>query len=206
MKVIVIDDDSIVLMSLKMILEAAGITVAGTGSDGADMTSLYELHRPDVILSDIRMKGMDGISAAKELLESHPEAKILFLTTFSDDEYVVDALRYGARGYILKQDYEGIVSAVNAVEIGQSVFGREIVSKIPDISDKSHRKDVFISMGITEKEYEITGLVAEGLSNREIAEKLFLSEGTVRNYLSNILDKLGLRDRTQLAVKWYKCE
>ncbi len=206
MKIIVIDDDSIVLMSLKMILEAAGITVAGTGSDGADMTSLYELHRPDIILSDIRMKGQDGISAAKELLESHPEAKILFLTTFSDDEYVMDALKYGARGYILKQDYEGIVSAVNAVESGQSVFGREIVGKIPDISDKSHRKDIFINMGITEKEYEITGLVAEGLSNREIAEKLFLSEGTVRNYLSSILDKLGLRDRTQLAVKWYKCE
>ena len=204
MRVVIIDDDSIVLMSLKAIVEASGIEVLATGKDGEDAVRLYEEYSPDVLLSDIRMEGLDGIEAAKQILGKHEEAKILFLTTFSDDEYVINALRYGVKGYILKQDFEGIVPALQAVHMGQTVFGGEIVTKIPtmQVTDKSW--DKFEEKGITAKELEVIELVAEGMSNKEIAEALFLSEGTVRNYLSSILDKLELRDRTQLVVYYYK--
>jgi DNA-binding NarL/FixJ family response regulator len=127
----------------------------------------------------------------------------LFLTTFADDEYIIKALKIGAHGYILKQNFECIIPAVKAVHIGQYVFGEDIVSKLPELLNKSE-KNSFASYGINDKELEIISLVAEGLNNKEIAGKLFLSEGTVRNYLSTILDKLNLRDRTQLAVFYFK--
>ena len=127
----------------------------------------------------------------------------MFLTTFSDDEYIVKALSIGVKGYILKQDFEGIVPALDAVYGGQSVFGGEIIGKIPVLMQNKEEFD-YSQYDISEKEQEIIELVAEGLSNREIAERLFLSEGTVRNYISVILEKLSLRDRTQLAVFYYK--
>lgn len=204
MKIVIVDDDNIVLLSLKTIIEAGGIQVVATGKSGMDAISLYEAHQPDILLSDIRMEGMDGITAAQSILAKYSHAKILFLTTFSDDEYVVNALKCGAKGYILKQDFEGIVPALQAVYSGQSVFGGEIVNKLPSISTRDKKLEKFDEKGITEKEYEMITLVAKGLSNREIAEALFLSEGTVRNYLSNILDKLSLRDRTQLVVYYYQ--
>ena len=206
MRIVIVDDDDIVLLSLKTIIEAGGIDVVATGKSGTDAISLYESHTPDILLSDIRMEGMDGITAAAHILEKYPDAKVLFLTTFSDDEYVVNALKCGAKGYILKQDFEGIVPALQAVFSGQSVFGGEIVNKLPSISTKDTKAEKFDDKDITEKEYEIITLVANGLNNHEIAEKLFLSEGTVRNYLSNILDKLSLRDRTQLVVYYYQSQ
>lgn len=204
MKVVIVDDDDIVVMSLKMITEAAGIIVVATGKSGEDAKRLYKEYKPDILLSDIRMDGIDGISAAADILSEFPEAKILFLTTFADDEYVMNALKYGVKGYILKQDFEGIVPALQAVYSGQSVFGGNIVNKIPNINDNTANESKFENKGITEKEFEIIKLVADGLSNKEIAAKLFLSEGTVRNYLSSILEKLELRDRTQLVVHYYK--
>ena len=204
-KIVIIDDDEIVVMSLKMIAESSGIEVVATGHSGEDAVRLYELHKPDILLSDIRMNGMDGTVAAAQILKKNPGARILFLTTFSDDEYITKALKYGVKGYILKQDFEGIVPAIKAVYKGQSVFGGEIVGRLPNISGENEsRESKFFGKGITEKEFEIIKLAADGLSNKEIASRLYLGEGTVRNYFSSILDKLGLRDRTQLVVYYYK--
>ena len=141
--------------------------------------------------------------ASAEILKEFPDAKILLLTTFSDDEYIVRALKLGAKGYLLKQDYESLIPALHAVHSGQTVFGNEIISKIPELLQTGptfHLEDYDIS----ERELEIIRLIADGLSNKEIASRLFLSEGTVRNYLSSILDKLDLRDRTQVAVFYYR--
>ena len=204
MKIVIVDDDDIVVMSLKMITETAGIEVVATGKSGEDAERLYKEYRPDILLSDIRMEGKDGINAAADILLEYPDAKILFLTTFADDEYLMNALKYGVKGYILKQDFEGIVPALHAVYSGQSVFGGNIVNKIPNINESASSESKFDNKGITSKEYDIIKLVADGLSNKEIAQTLFLSEGTVRNYLSSILEKLDLRDRTQLVVYYYK--
>ncbi len=204
MRIIVIDDDKLVAISLKTILEAdSSIEVSAIGYDGKEAISLYESVQPDILLMDIRMEHMSGLEAAEQILQKHPDAKILFLTTFSDDEYIVKALHIGAKGYILKQDFEGIAPALKAVYGGQSVFGGEIVGKLPVLMQTKEAFD-YEQYDIHEKEQSIIELVAEGLSNREIADKLFLSEGTVRNYISTILEKLGLRDRTQLAVFYYK--
>lgn len=203
MKIIAVDDDSIVAISLKTILEAKGIEVAALGSSGTDAVALYREHRPDVLLMDIRMDGMTGLEAAEVILAEDKNASILFLTTFSDDEYIVKALAVGAKGYILKQDFEGIEAALNAVASGQSVFGSGVIRKIPDLIQTKAEFD-YEAYGIGRKEQEIIALVAQGLSNKEISTKLYLSEGTIRNYLSGILEKLGLRDRTQLAVFYYQ--
>ena len=204
MKVLVVDDDRVVGISLKTILEAEpDITVPALGRDGSEAISLYKEHTPDILLMDIRMEGMNGLDAATTILANDPSAKILFLTTFSDDEYIVRALRLGAKGYLLKQDFESIVPALHAVYGGQNVFGSEVVKKIPDILSAPKEPDTS-DLPLNEKEIEIMKLVAEGLNNKEIAQTLFLSEGTVRNYLSSTLEKLDLRDRTQLAIYYYK--
>lgn len=204
MKVLVVDDDRVVGISLKTILEAEpDITVPALGRDGAEAIALYKEHQPDILLMDIRMEGVNGLDAASAILAEDPAAKILFLTTFSDDEYIVRALRLGAKGYLLKQDFESIVPALHAVYGGQNVFGSEVVKKIPDILSGPKEPDVS-ELPLNEKEIEIMKLVAEGLNNKEIAQTLFLSEGTVRNYLSSTLEKLSLRDRTQLAIYYYK--
>ena len=204
MKVLVVDDDRVVGISLKTILEAEpDITVPALGRDGAEAVTLYREHQPDILLMDIRMEGMNGLDAASAILAEYPAAKILFLTTFSDDEYIVRALRLGAKGYLLKQDFESIVPALHAVYGGQNVFGSEVVKKIPDILSASKEPDIS-ELPLNEKEIEIMKLVAEGLNNKEIAQTLFLSEGTVRNYLSSTLEKLDVRDRTQLAIYYYK--
>lgn len=204
MRVVLIDDDQLVCMSLKMILEAGDeIEVAAVGNDGSQALSLYRKYKPDVLLMDIRMQEMNGTEALAELLKIFPDAKVLFLTTFVDDEYIVKALELGAKGYIIKQNFEHIIPALEAVASGQNVYGDEIISKIPNLIKTSDSFD-YTEENINEKEYEIITLVAEGLSNREIASRLCLSEGTIRNYLSCILEKLRLRDRTQLAVFYYK--
>lgn len=204
MRIAIIDDDKLVCTALKTILEAEDdIKVAGIGHSGKDAIELYNTLKPDILLMDIRMDEMTGLDAAEKILESNSGAKILFLTTFSDDEYIIKALKIGAKGYIVKQNFESIVPSLRAVYMGQNVFGDDIVSKIPSLISKSVNTD-FSSFGITEKELKIIKAVAEGLSNKEIAQKLYISEGTVRNTITTILEKLGLRDRTQLAIFYYK--
>ncbi len=203
MKIIVIDDDNLVALSLKTILESTGnIEVTAIGHSGEDAIALYSAHKPDVMLMDIRMQGMTGLEAGEKILASDSSAKILYLTTFSDDEYIVKALNIGAKGYILKQDFNGIEPALQAVMNGQSVFGDQVISKLPELMSGKEQFD-YSRCGLTDKEWELTTLVAQGLSNKEIASEMFLSEGTVRNYLSQILEKLDLRDRTQLAIFYF---
>ncbi|WP_298485043.1 response regulator transcription factor [uncultured Ruminococcus sp.] len=182
MNIVIVDDDKLVAVSLKTILESTGsVNVLAMGSCGEEAIELYSRHRPDVLLMDIRMNGMSGIEAGEKILADFPEAKILYLTTFSDDEYIIKAVLMGAKGYILKQDFE---------------------SKLPELLT-NHSSFDFERYGIAEKEQEIIKQVAKGLSNKEIATLLYLSEGTVRNYISSILEKLSLRDRTQLAIFYY---
>lgn len=207
MKILIVDDDKIVSMSLKTILSAdPAFEVIGVGSSGTDAISLYEKHQPDILLMDIRMEEMNGLEAATSIFQKDPNANILFLTTFSDDEYILKALQIGAKGYILKQDFESIAPALKAVFSGQSVFGGEIVSKIPNLTGSSlaNGAELIEQYNLNEKELAIITKVADGKNNKEIANELFLSEGTLRNYISNILLKLDLRDRTQLAVFYYK--
>ena len=204
MKIIIIDDDAIVAASMKTILTCDNeVEVLAVGYDGKEAVSLYKEWKPDIILMDIQMKEMSGLEAAKEIKDIDENAKIILLTTFLDDGYVRDALQVGASGYILKQDFSGVLPALKAVFSGQNVFGNQIVSRLPHILEEKESLP-YSEYGITSKEFEIIELVAQGLSNKEIANQLFLSEGTVRNYISIVLDKLELRDRTQLAVFYYR--
>ena len=204
MNIVIVDDDVLVTEALKTILESSGkVTVAATGFDGTDAVKLYKKFKHDILLTDIQMKEMSGLDATKEILAFDNSAKILLLTTFLDDEYIVSALKCGAKGYILKQDYAAIIPALEAVYSGQSVFGSEIISKLPSLLNQKPEFD-YSDYEINERELEVIKEIADGHSNKEIAANLYLSEGTVRNYLSTILDKLGLRDRTQLAIFYYK--
>ena len=188
MRIVIVDDDKLVAVSLKTIIEAGGDTeVLATGHSGEDAVRLYNEYHPDIILMDIRMEGMTGLDAGKKILDADQSARILFLTTFNDDEYIRTALAIGAKGYIIKQDFDGILPA-----------------RIPELLSPKKKEFSFEEYGLTDQEAEIVECVAEGLSNREIAEKLYLSEGTVRNYISTILSKLDLRDRTNLAIFYYK--
>lgn len=203
MNILIIDDDRIVCQALKAILEQeAGFHVPATGGSYEDAVHLYEEHQPDILLMDIRMGAKTGLQAAETILARHPEAKILFLTTFADDEYILKALQIGAKGYLLKQDYEAIAPALRAVATGQTVFGSDIMRALPPMLKP--RQSAGEEEGLSDREQEVLRLIAEGLSNREIAEQLFLSEGTVRNYVSQLLAKLDVRDRTQLVVGYYK--
>ena len=193
-KTILVDDDFLVLQALETILSVQDhIEVVGTGQDGKDAVELYNTHQPDLVLMDIRMEPTTGIEAAETILKDFPDAKILFLTTFQDDEYITKALSLGCRGYLLKQHIKGILPAIEAVMNGQIVYDSTI--EMPVKKSSAH---------LSERENELLYLVAEGFNNKEIAEKMYLSEGTVRNYLSALLEKLELRDRTQLAVYYYK--
>ena len=202
MRILIVDDDKLVCSSLKTILEAQGQTIAGIGCSGREALQLYRETNPDVLLMDIRMEGMNGVDASEAILHSFPDARILFLTTFSDDDYIIRALKLGVKGYILKQNFDSIIPALEAVYMGQNVFNTEIIAKLPDLL-KQHTKETLCSYDLNERELHFIQLVAKG-HNKELAQTLFLSEGTVRNYLSSLLEKLQLRDRTQLAIFYYQ--
>ncbi len=202
MNIVVVDDDTIVCQALKTIIEAdTQCKVVGTGHSYEDALHLYRYHRPDLILLDIRMGEKNGLDAAKKIISDDKSAKVLFLTTFNDD-YIYESLKMGAKGYLLKQDFKSILPAIRAVMAGQNVFGKEIVDKMPELL-KNKTSDIQ-NADLTEREKQLTQLVAEGYNNKEIARILYLSEGTVRNYLTVLLEKLSLRDRTQLAIYYYK--
>lgn len=204
MKLVIVDDDKLVGISLKTIIESEPeMEVKGVGLNGKEAISLYNKLRPDILLMDIRMDVMTGLEAGEAIIKSHPNARILFLTTFADDEYIIRALKMGAKGYVLKQDFESIVPSLKAVYLGQTVFGDDVIAKIPSLIQGEGKID-FSLYGVTEKESAIIELIADGLSNKEIAGRLYLSEGTVRNSISVILEKLQFKGRTQLAIFYYK--
>lgn len=209
-RILLVDDDELITMSLEMIISAeADFEIVGKGGSGREAVALYDELNPDLLLMDIRMADMNGLEAAEEILTNHRDATILFLTTFSDDEYIVKALKLGVKGYLLKQDYKSLPAALHAAINGQSVFGGAVIDKLPTLMNQTNTDEEgfdYRKYDISEKEFEVIQLVAEGFSNKEISQKLFLSEGTVRNYLSTILEKLNLRDRTQLAIFYLKHE
>ena len=215
MRVIIVDDDPIVAKSLSLILSVeADIEPIATGTRGDDAITLFEECLPDVLLMDIQMPGCDGLSAAEEILSRHPGARIVFLTTFSDDEYIVRALRLGTRGYLIKQDISTIAPALRSVMAGQVVLEGEVLERATTLGARctsaggTPQPEILSVEGAraphTEREREVVRAVADGLDNREIADTLCLSAGTVRNHISSILAKLGLKNRTQIAVFFYR--
>jgi len=204
-RVIVVDDDPFVCASLETILNAQDdLEVVAKGTSGPEAVSLYEAHLPDVVLMDIQMVGGDGLSAAEQIIAAHADARVLFLTTFADDDYIVRALHLGAKGYLIKQNVTDIAPAVRAVAAGQNVLGDEVVGHISRTPETRVSTDGFAKLGLTEREIEVVELVAQGLDHHEIAAELFMGEGTVRNHISAILQKLQLKNRTQIAVMYYR--
>ena len=214
MKVAIADDDPIVCSSLSTILTATGTAdVLWTANDGQSALESFQTAggRPDVLLLDVQMPGMDGLEAAEHILAMDSTARVLFLTTFADKEYISRALALGAKGYVIKQDVASVVPALQAVMAGQTVLGAEAVANLSlGEQDEQARKDTKDAaepvprrfQTLTDREREIVALVADGLDNQAIASRLYLSEGTIRNHISAILAKTNLANRTQLAVEW----
>lgn len=218
-RVAIVDDDPIVCSSLSTILKATGTAaIAWTACDGETAVDRYEADNPDVLLIDVQMPVMDGLTASCKIIDAHPNAKILILTTFADESYIAKALEIGTKGYLIKQDVSSVIPAVQSVMAGQVVMGAQVLQKLhvgnasPARNDVSqaHKSEVAQFPGrftnLTEREHDVLQLVAEGYDNREIAAKLFLSEGTVRNRISDILAKTNITNRTKLAVEWLSCQ
>lgn len=205
MKVIIVDDDGLIRDSLKLVLGLEeDIEVIGTAKNGMEAFELCKADKPDIVLMDIRMPVMDGVLGTKLIKENFRDVKVVVLTTFKDDEYIREAVMNGAEGYILKnQSTDSIIESLRTVHKGNTVFEKDVVNAITGMikEEKSKKPSDY---NLSEREFEVLSLIAEGLSNKEISEKLFLGEGTIRNYITNILEKLELRDRTQLAIFYLK--
>lgn len=201
LKVLIVDDDALIRDGLKILLELEeDFEVAGTASNGQEAFQMCMEHKPDLVLMDIRMPLMDGVLGTK-LIKSHfKDIKVVILTTFKDDEYIKEALKSGAEGYILKnQSSDSIIESLRTVHKGNTVLERQVADTLSTMLNEK-KKVTPQSLQLTQREFEVLKLVGEGLSNREISEKLYLSEGTTRNYVTGLLEKLNLRDRTQLAI------
>ncbi|MTI94648.1 MAG: response regulator transcription factor [Firmicutes bacterium] len=205
MRVLIVDDDALIRDSLKMLLSLeADIEVLGTAVNGQQALEQCRQKNPDIVLMDIRMPVMDGVLGTKAIKEQFPAIKVVILTTFRDDEYIKEAIRNGAEGYILKsQPADSIVESLRAVAKGNIVLERDVANSLSAMLKETNKQRAE-DYQLTARELEILTLVGEGLSNKEIAQKLYLSEGTARNYVTQLLDKLKLRDRTQLAIFYLK--
>ncbi|MFJ5716259.1 response regulator [Neobacillus sp. NPDC093127] len=204
LKVLIVDDDALIRDGLKILIELENdFEVTGTASNGQEAFEMCQKQRPDLVLMDIRMPVMDGVLGTKLIKQHFNTIKVVILTTFKDDDYIKEAIRSGAEGYILKnQPADSIIESLRAVGKGNTVFQREVVSALSTMLKDEKKPPV--KLGLSGREQEILGLIAEGLSNKEIAERIYLSEGTIRNYTTVLLEKLKLRDRTQLAIFYLK--
>ena len=207
-KVLIADDQELIRESLKIVLNThEDLQVIDTVEDGFGVLDSLKRNIPDVILMDIRMPRMDGVYCTKMVKEAYPDVKIIILTTFDDDDFVFSALKFGASGYLLKGvSMDGLYQAILTVVSGGAMINPDIATKVFRLFSKMANTNYAINvnndnvMELNKPEWKVIQQVGFGLSNKEIAQKLFLSEGTVRNYLSSILSKLELRDRTQLAI------
>lgn len=203
MKVIVCDDQAIVRDGIVMLLKLEpDIDVVGVAEDGAEAVEMVADREPDLVLMDLKMPIMNGVEATRQITMRYPEVKVVVLTTYADDEWVFDAIRAGASGYLLKDTpREELVRAVRGTVTGKTYVDPSIAGKVLEHVSAQHTQPAtLITSKLTERELEVLRLIAKGLSNAEIAGRLFLSEGTVRNHVSAILAKLGVCDRTQAAV------
>ena len=208
LRIMIADDQELIRESLSIILsQNADMEVTGLAENGAELLSLIKKAPPDIVLMDIRMPELDGVAATRAIKEQWPQIRIIILTTFDDDEYVFNALKYGASGYLLKGvSVAELSNAIRTVAHGGAMINPGIVTKVVhffnQMAQSSFKQDdAAIDAGsLSRTERNIALLVGHGLSNKEIAARLSLSEGTVRNGLSSALSKLGLRDRTQLAI------
>lgn len=206
-RILLVDDQSLFREGLSTLLSVqSDFEVVGEASDGAEALRLAEVLSPDVVLMDLRMPVLDGVAATRRLRESHPAARVIVLTTFDDDEYVFEGLRAGAVGYLLKDaPSEKLFEAIRAAARGESFLQPSVAAKViaefARLTNQYQPRPHTLPEHLSERELEILSLVATGASNKEIALKLFLAEGTVKNHVTNILGKLEVRDRTQAALK-----
>lgn len=198
--VLIVDDDKLISESLKIILSNdERINIIGISDNGKDAVDICKREQVDIALMDIRMPSMNGIDATKEIV-TKTNTKILILTTFDDDEYVSKAIEYGAKGYLLKSNKpEVIINSIISVYLGSAVIQEQLMDKLT-VKEKKRNK----LQGVTEREKTIIIKISEGKTNKEIAEELFLSEGTIKNNITSILSKLHLKHRTQIAIYYLK--
>lgn len=203
MKILICDDQAVVRDGLELLLQLErDFEVVGAASDGAEAVELTAKKSPDLVLMDLKMPGMNGIEATRQIRARHPEVKVLVLTTYDDDQWVFDAIRAGASGYLLKDTpREEIVRAIRGTLAGKSFVDPGVAGKLLDqVASKQVQPETLLTKKLTEREVDVLRLIARGLNNPEIAARLHLSEGTVRNHVSAILTKLEVTDRTQAAV------
>ncbi|MBV6449949.1 MAG: Oxygen regulatory protein NreC [Anaerolineales bacterium] len=203
MKILLCDDQAVIRDGLEMLLTLEkDMQVVGSASDGAEALELAAQKRPDLILMDLKMPGVNGIEATRQLRAKFPEIKILVLTTYDDDEWLFDAIRAGASGYLLKDTpRQKIIEAIRGTMDGKSFLDPAVAGKLMNqvVSNQKQPASI-LAEKLTERELDVLRLLAKGFPNSEIASQLHLSEGTVRNHVSAILEKLGVSDRTQAAV------
>lgn len=208
-KVMLVDDEQLIRSGLKIMLETyPDIEVIHQAGNGREAFECCKIEVPDVVLMDIRMPVSTGIEGTKLIKEAYPEVKIVMVTTFQDTEYIVEAMQYGASGYLLKDSsyeaiYDGIKVALSGKVVMDATVSEKLVMQPKSPAASTENKTDISSLGLTEREIELIRLVSQGLNNKEISEALFLSEGTVKNNISTILSKLALRDRTQLVIFAY---
>jgi DNA-binding NarL/FixJ family response regulator len=202
-RVIICDDQEVVCQGLKAILGTAdNLEVTGVANNGLEALELLEKKEADVVLMDLKMPVMNGIHATKDIKEKYPQVKVLVLTTYDADAWLFDAIRNGADGYLLKDtSREMLIQSIEEIFEGKTPVDSKVAGKLfSQLSKQALPGDSTIGKDLAEREREILKLISHGMTNAEIARNLFLSEGTVRNYVSAILEKLGVEDRTQAAV------